>query len=121
FRAPRDGTGNPSLAVGFMPAPAVHADLALRRERALDDLAVDGGPAQPGPGKHGSQPDDTVWFAHNRAGPCWLSLTASETRQDKQLQRARGLFDSSQRGVEAAANGWVKFRCPGLCQCRCRE
>src|SRR5205823_13631245 len=38
-------------------------------ERALGDLAVDGGPGQSGRGKHGSQADDTVWFAHNRVLP----------------------------------------------------
>jgi len=47
----------------------------------------------------GHEADYPIWFAHDRAASCWLSLTASETRQDKQLQRARGLFDSSQRGV----------------------
>src|SRR6185295_6270328 len=82
FRAPCDGIGDPAVDVGLMPAAPINADLDLRRERALGDLAVDGGPGQPGPGKHGSQADDTVWCAHNRAASCWLSLTASETRQD---------------------------------------
>ena len=48
-----------------MPAGAVDADLDLGRERTLGNLAVDGGPGQPGPGKHGSQADDTV-FSNRR-------------------------------------------------------
>ena len=69
-----------------MPAGPVGADFELSRERALGDLAVDGGPGQPGPGKDGFQTDDTVWFAHGRAASCWLFLTAAETRQDRPLQ-----------------------------------
>src|SRR5450631_2163808 len=88
FRAPCDGIGDPAVDVGFMPAAPVDADLDLRRERALGDLAVDGGPGQPGPGKNGSQANDTVWFAHSRAASCWLFLTASETRQGRH-SRAR--------------------------------
>src|SRR5664279_6635894 len=66
-----------------MPAAPVDADLDLRRERALGDLAVDGGPGQPGPGKDSFQTDDTVWFAHGRAASCWLFLTTAETRQGR--------------------------------------
>ena len=36
-----------------MPAGPVGADFELSRERALGDLAVDGGPGQPGPGEDG--------------------------------------------------------------------
>ncbi len=61
-----------------MPAGPVGADFELRRERALGDLAVDGGPGQPGPGDDGFQTDDTIWFAHGRAASCWLFLTAAE-------------------------------------------
>ena len=77
----------------------------LRRERALGNLAVDGGPGQPGPGKDSFQADDTVWFAHGRAASCWLFLTAAETRQDRQLQgRARGFYPSPYCGEESAVN-----------------
>lgn len=53
-----------------MPAGPVGADFELSRERALSDLAVDGGPGEPGPGEQGFQADDTVWFAHGRAASC---------------------------------------------------
>jgi hypothetical protein len=86
LRTPSDWIGNPAVDVGLVPAAPVDADLNLRRERALGDLAVDGGPGQAGPSKDGFQTDDPVWFAHGRAASCWLPLTASEPRQDKQLQ-----------------------------------
>ena len=46
-----DGICNPAVDVGFMPAGPIGADFELGRERALSDLAVNGGPGQPGPGK----------------------------------------------------------------------
>ena len=70
LRSPCDGIGNPAVDVGFMPAAPVDADLDLRRERALGNLAVDGGSGQPGPGKDRFQTDDAVWFAHGRAASC---------------------------------------------------
>jgi hypothetical protein len=73
-----------------MPASPVGADFDLGRERALGDLAVDGGPGQPSPGEHSFQTDDTVRFAHRPAASCWLLLTASETRQDRVLQAGKG-------------------------------
>ena len=77
-----------------MPAGAVGADLELSRERALGNLAVDGGSGQPGSGKDSFQADDTVRFAHGRAASCWLVLTAVETRQGRVLQaRKRVLRD----------------------------
>ena len=78
-----------------MPAGPVEADLDLRWERALSDLAVDGLPGQPGPSKDGFQTDDTVWFAHGRAASCWLFLTAAEIRQGSVQRRARGFLDLS--------------------------
>ena len=48
-----------------MPAAPMDADPDLRRERALGDFAVDGGPGQPGLGKNGFQADDTV-FSNRR-------------------------------------------------------
>jgi len=65
-----------------MPASPVGADFELSRERALGDLAVDGGPGQPGPGENGFQTDDTIWFSHGRAASCWPFLTAPETRRE---------------------------------------
>ena len=53
FRTPSDGIGDPEVYVGLMPAAPVNADLDLGRERALGDLAVEGGSGQPGPGKDG--------------------------------------------------------------------
>src|SRR5579864_989601 len=53
LRAPCNGIGNPAVDVRFMPTCTVGADLELSRERALGDLAVDGGPGQPGPGEDG--------------------------------------------------------------------
>ena len=44
FRMPRDGIGDPAVDVGFMPAGPVGANFELSRERAVGDLAVDGGP-----------------------------------------------------------------------------
>jgi len=75
-----------------MPAGPVGADFELSRERALGDLAVDGGPGQPGPGKNGFQADDTVWLAHGRGASCSLLLTTSETRQDRPLQARKGIL-----------------------------
>jgi len=89
LRSPRDWISNPAVDVGFMPAAPVDADPDLRRECALGDLSVDGGPGQPSPGKNGSEADDTFWFAHSRVASCWLFLTASEPRQDKQVQAGK--------------------------------
>src|SRR5260370_42273030 len=82
-RTPGDGVCDPAVDVGFVPPSPVGADFELGRERALGNLAVDGGPGQPGPGQDSFQTDDTVWFAHGRAASCWLSLTTSETRQGR--------------------------------------
>src|SRR5450755_1394752 len=83
FRTPRDGIGYPAVDVGFVPPSPVGADFELGRERALGNLAVDGGSGQPGPGKDSFQTDDTVWFAHGRAASCWLFLTTAETRRGR--------------------------------------
>ena len=53
FWTPSDGICDPAVDVGFMPAGPVGANFELSRERALGDLAVDGGPGQPGPGEDG--------------------------------------------------------------------
>ena len=79
FRTPRAGICDPAVDVRFMPAGPVGADLDLRRERTLGNLAIDGGTGQPGPGKNGFQADDTLRFSHGRAASCWLFVTASET------------------------------------------
>ena len=63
FRTPRHGICDPAVDVGFLPARAVDTDPELNRERSLGDLAVDGGPGQPGPGKDGFQTDDPVWLS----------------------------------------------------------
>src|SRR5579872_5066388 len=81
FWTPSDGICDPAVDVGFMPAGPVGANFELSRERALGDLAVDGGPGEPGPGENGFQTNDTFWFAHGRAASCWLFLTAAGTRQ----------------------------------------
>src|ERR1700744_1448878 len=95
-----------------MPACTVGADLELSGECALGNLAVDGGPRQPGPGKHGFQTDDTVWFAHGRAASCWLFLTAAETRQDSSCMRASAFYRSSYYGVQTAVNGTYQIPRP---------
>jgi len=59
-RSPASGICDPSIDVGFSPAGAVDADPDLRRERALGDLAVEGGPRQSGAGENGLQANDTV-------------------------------------------------------------
>jgi hypothetical protein len=70
FRTPSDWICDPSVDFGFMPSSPVGADFELSRERALSDLAVDGGARQPGPGKNGFQADNPIWFAHGRAASC---------------------------------------------------
>ena len=50
------------------PASAMDANPDLGRERALGDLAVDGGTGQPGSGKDGLEANDTVRLTHGRAG-----------------------------------------------------
>src|SRR5579871_2062217 len=65
FRTPRDGICDPVVDVRFVPAGAIRADLELSWERALGDLAVDGGARQPGPSKNGFQADDTI-FSNRR-------------------------------------------------------
>ena len=74
-----------------MPARAVGTNLELSWERALGDLAVDGGPGEPGPGENGFQADDTLWLVHGRAASSWPFLTTSETRQDSRCRRARAV------------------------------
>jgi hypothetical protein len=92
FRTPSDGICYPAVDVRFMPSGPIGADLQLSRERAFGDLAVDGGPGQPGPGEDGFQPDDTVYFAHGRAASCWLFLTVSETKQDGPLEARKSIL-----------------------------
>jgi hypothetical protein len=75
-----------------MPAGPVGADFELGRERALGDLAVDGGSGQSRPDKNGFQANDTVWVSHGHAAFCSLLLTASETRQDRVLQARKGIL-----------------------------
>jgi hypothetical protein len=58
FRTPRAGIRDPAVDVRFMPARPVGADFELSWERALSDLAIDGGPREPGPRKNGFQTDD---------------------------------------------------------------
>src|SRR5215831_15994662 len=101
---PSDWIRYPAVDVGFMPAGPVGADFELSRERALGDLAVDGGPGQPGPGEHSFQADHTVWFWHGRAGSCSLSLRASETREDKRLQARKSILHIACHGVQTAGN-----------------
>ena len=91
-RPPCSWISNPAVDVGLMPAAPVDADPDLRWERALGDLAVDGGPGQPGPGKNGFQADDTFWFSHCCTGSCWLFLTTSETRQGGPLQARKSIL-----------------------------
>src|SRR3954447_12347859 len=39
--------------------------------------------------KMGHEADYPIWFAHSRVASCWLFLTASEPRQDKQVQAGK--------------------------------
>jgi hypothetical protein len=68
-----------------MPTSAIDADSDLGRERALCDLAVDGGPGQAGSGENGFEADDTVWCELGCAASCWLLLTITETREGNDL------------------------------------
>jgi hypothetical protein len=104
FRTPRYGICDPTIDVRFMPASTVGADLELSRERPLGDLAVDGGPGQPGPGENGFQTDDTVWFSDGRAASCWLFLTAADPDRKVRCGRTREFFASSCCGVQTAEN-----------------
>src|ERR1700735_2972845 len=82
---PSGGIGDPTVDVGFVPAGAVDADFQLGWERALGDLAVDGGPGQAGAGENGFQADDTGCYEHGCAAACWVCLTIAETRQSGDL------------------------------------
>jgi hypothetical protein len=62
---------HPAVDVGLSPAGTVDADLELGRERALGDLAVEGGPGEAGSGEDGLEADDTVWLVHGRPGSGW--------------------------------------------------
>ena len=79
-RTPRRGIGDPAIYVGFFPARAVDADPDLGRERALGDLAVDGGSGQVSPAENGFQANDKsplpspmteapMWTAANESCP----------------------------------------------------
>jgi|SRR4051812_13749936 hypothetical protein len=103
-RPPSDRICDPPLDIGFMPPSRVEADLDLSRERALGDLAVDGGSGQPCPRKDSFQTDDAVWFAHGRDAPSWLFPTSPETRQAKQMRQTRAASCAARCGVEPAAN-----------------
>ena len=63
-----------------MPTGPIGADFELSRERTLGDLAVNGGPGQPGPGEDSFQTDDTV-FSNRRVlrsstsePPTWVAF-----------------------------------------------
>src|SRR5271170_587534 len=79
--SPASGIGNPAVDVGFPPARTIDADPHLGGERALGDLAVDGGTGQAGAGENGFHADDTVCYEHGCAASCWVFLTNAETRQ----------------------------------------
>src|SRR5260370_2364055 len=87
-----------------MPAGAVDADFELSREGAFSDLAVDGGPGQPGPGEAGLKTDDTIWFVHGRAASCWLFLTIPDPERTGRCGRARASCTSAYYGVQTAEN-----------------
>ena len=72
------------MSDSLQPAPLTLI-LIWARERALGDLAVDGGPGQAGPGENGFQADDTVWCEHGCAASCRVFLTTAETRQSEDL------------------------------------
>lgn len=83
---------------GFPPPRAVDADLELRGECTLGDLAVEGRPRQAGAGKNGFATDDPIWLTHGSDASCWLPLTASGTSQSKDLSLAKtDLADVIQR------------------------
>jgi hypothetical protein len=67
---PCDGIGDPAIDIGLVPAAPVDADPDLRWERALGDLAIDGGARQAGSGQNGLQTDDTVRFSHGWSTCC---------------------------------------------------
>ncbi len=94
-RTPCHRIANPVIDVGFPPASAIDADFDLGGERALGDLAVDGGPRQPSPCENGFQADDTIWFGHGRAASCRLFLTAPDPDRASIYGRAREFFASS--------------------------
>src|SRR5450631_2414021 len=95
-----------------MPASPVGADFELGRERALGDLAIDGGSGQPGPGKDSFQTDDTVGFAHSCAASCWLFLATAETDRAGIQGPARGSEPSPYCGEESAVNRMDQISMP---------
>src|SRR4051812_8740512 len=99
FRPPPDWIVDPAVDVGFAPAGAMDADPDLGRECALGDLAVDGGPGQPGPGEDGLEADDPIWLWHGFVGSGCLLLTAADPDRTGRDGWARAFFVSSQRGV----------------------
>jgi hypothetical protein len=78
FWTPSDWIGNPVVDVRFMPAGAIDADLDLGWKGTLSNLAVDGGPGQPGSSQNGFQTDNALWFPHGRAASWWVFLTAAD-------------------------------------------
>src|SRR5690606_30360595 len=82
---PRGGIGHPAVDVGFAPARTVGADPELGREGAFRDLAVDGGPRQPGAGAARFQADGTVGPGRGRTGVGWLFLTIAEASERNRL------------------------------------
>src|SRR3546814_20538923 len=64
------GIGDPTVDGRLPPASAVDANLALARERAFRNFAVEGRTRQTGTGEHGFDPDDPfeIGQAGNRHG-----------------------------------------------------
>jgi hypothetical protein len=73
------------IDVGFPPPGPVDADFDLGRERALCDLAIDGGAGEAGADENGAQADDTVWLVHSRVASCWSLLIAPDSDRNREL------------------------------------
>ena len=58
------GVGDPAIDGRLVPTRAVDADLDLRRECALGDLAINGGAGKAGAVEHGLEADDAFGIRH---------------------------------------------------------
>ncbi len=73
---------DPAVNGGFPPTRTVNADLHLRRESSLGDLAIHGGAGQASSGENGFQTDYSFEVRH---GTCFHSLTVTDTPSDPRV------------------------------------
>jgi hypothetical protein len=66
------------------------ADFDLGGERALCDLAIDGGAGQTSADEDGAQADDTIWLVHGRVASCWSFLIAPDPDRNRDLLLCKG-------------------------------